>query len=189
MHRAQTAKPDIVPHGDVTGQGDIVSHDNIIADMIVMRDVRANHDKAIVPNRRETAKLRHAGMRRRMFAEYALLPHDQPGFRRGLKADNLGHPAQYCVGVQCAACTEFGVAGYNGMRHENRTVPDLRVRTDMAERSDGDVLTESGAVLDECGGMNLCGHEFPASCGRPRADYPFFLGFAFFCNQAISRIH
>ena len=149
VHRGQAAKPDIVPYGDMTSQGDIVSHDDIVADMIVVRDMRANHDKAIVPNRRETAELRHAGMRCRMLAEYALLTHDQPGVRRSLKADDLGYPAQYCMRVQCAAHTEFGVAGDNRMRHENTIIPNLHMRADMTERANRHAFSENGAVLDK----------------------------------------
>src|SRR5262245_9676667 len=55
VHGDQPAEKGIVAHGDVSAKDDVVGEGDVVADLAIMPNVAAHHDKAAVPDRRRTA--------------------------------------------------------------------------------------------------------------------------------------
>ena len=149
----------------MASQRNIICHDDVITNVVVMGDVRPDHDKAIVPDHCKAAKFGHARMGGCILTKDAVLTDNQSRVRCRFKPYNLRHTTQYRMRVQDTPLPQFCVTGHDRMRHQDGISPNACVWTNMTEWPDNDTITESGSVLNVGSGMNLCGHEFPKAAG------------------------
>src|SRR5260221_7553984 len=65
---------------DVAGERRVVDHDDIVADLAVMRDMGADHEQAAVADPRHHAAARRAGIHRHVLADDVVAADDERGF-------------------------------------------------------------------------------------------------------------
>ena len=69
MHRRKPAENGIIADDDMAAERRVVGHDDVVADLAVMRDMRPDHEQAIVADPGDHAAAGGAGVHRHMLAD------------------------------------------------------------------------------------------------------------------------
>src|SRR5262249_58058066 len=76
---AEPAENGVILNDDVTAQGCVVGHDDMVADLAVMRDVRPHHEQAVVADTSHHPATDRAGIHSHVFADPVIAPDNEFG--------------------------------------------------------------------------------------------------------------
>ena len=154
----------------MAGQGRVVRHDDMVADLAVMRDVSAHHEQAAVANAGHHAAAFGAGIHRHVFADRVMAADHETRFLAavfqilGLEADRGEGEDARLFADRCAPVDD-------DMGDEGDTRPEHDLPTDDAVRTDRDILGQCRPRRDDRGGVDLR-HRLPNRRGSWRRRSP-----------------
>src|SRR5271157_133136 len=135
----------------------VVRQDDALADAAVVGDMSVGQENAARADLRFRSATFRARIHRHAFPDEALLA-DIEANRLAAILEVLRLMSDRGEGKYARPGADGRVAGEADMRDEARALAQRHMRSDVAERSDLDVLADSRAVLDHSGRMNADGH-------------------------------
>src|SRR3954462_3963906 len=153
MHGAVATEKHVVSDFTMTADHRVIGENDVVTDVAVMRDVRADHEEAAIANRRDTASAHSASIDRDALADLAVRADDEPG-RFTFVVHGLRRCAERGEGIDRRAGPDGGVTRKMHMRDKLAVVAEGHVRTDHAIRADLDVRADNGTGRDTRGGID-----------------------------------
>ncbi|MEO6707984.1 MAG: hypothetical protein ABI054_11005 [Planctomycetota bacterium] len=142
-----------------------VGHDHAIAHVAVVSDVRAGHEQAVARDARDPAAFDRAAVDRDELADRVPVA-DLELRRLVLVRKVLGRAAEVGLADHDVVRAERGDAVDHHVGPELGAIADAHGRADHTVRTDHDVEAELGVGVDDCGGVDLSGHESAARARR-----------------------
>src|SRR5262245_26372460 len=146
-----------VPQCDVTTENRIVGQDNVVADVTVVADMRADHEEAAVAHACDAATVLGPQIHGDMLADIAV-GADLESRRSAAILDRLRRRAERSERIDLAAWADCGVTGHMHMGDEGAVLANGDVRADHAIGADGDLRPDRRTIGDAGGWID---------CDRP----------------------
>ena len=145
VHRGVAADEHMIGDRDMAAEHGAVGEDDVVADVAVVADVRIGHQEAAVADRGDFAVVLGAGADRHAFADLAVAADGQP---RGAAAvaGRLRRGAERGKWIDHGLLADHRDAGEIDVRQQPHAGAQFDLRSDRAERTDLDVVGQSGAV-------------------------------------------
>jgi hypothetical protein len=156
------ASPDehLVLHLDVTAKQGIISDDNAVAELSVMRQVRSGHEKIVVANSRR-APLRSAAMDRGKLANDVVITNPDLALHFTSEGKVLGFRTNDCVIADQVVATKPHGAREHRIGLNNAASANSPTALDAGMWPDFHIVGQLHLVADDCCRMNF--HRTPAS--------------------------
>jgi hypothetical protein len=115
MHGGKAAECSVILDGDMACQRCIIDEDDMVADLAIMRDMGAGEEKTMAPHAGYMTAAFGAAIHGDMLAHGVVRANDKPALLAAIFLV-LRRSAQHREGVDFAAVSDLGPAGYDGMR-------------------------------------------------------------------------
>ena len=123
VHCGKAADDRKIVHTHMPAEGGPVGHDDVVAELAVMGDVRVGHTQVAAADAGQAAPAFRAPVERGEFTDAVIVAEFQPR-HFALELEILRHAANQGVGMDMVARTHFRVVFDDGMRVDAAAIPD-----------------------------------------------------------------
>src|SRR5262245_40554087 len=153
MDAAQPTEKSEVADLDVAADRGGLGHDDVVADVAIMRDVAIAHDQAVIADRGDRPAAHGAAMQRCVFTNDVVVADDELGWL-ALVGEILRGAAEADERKDGVVLAEFSVALDEDVSDELGVLAELYARADDAAGADLDAGREFRALIDDGGRVN-----------------------------------
>lgn len=175
VDRYRAAEPDLISHRDVTANMRVVRDHAFVAEDAIMGRMSVRHEQAIGADLGETAMFWRPGVQGRMLAHDRAGADFQSRVCAWLIAENLWGTANHRARIDFDLFSQLGTTKDGRFGVERNIVAQHNIRSDISQRTNGDIGAKLSARFNDRGGVDGGGH------------FDFFFGAIWRCIQAISR--
>src|SRR5262245_44901390 len=156
----------IVSGGDMTTEHRAIGECHVVADMAIVPDMRAHHEKAAGADLGDPAAILGSDVHRDAFANIAVGTDDEPR-RTAAIFHRLRRRSEGCERRDRRARADRGMAGEIDMGEQAAAFADHHVRADDAIGADVHVGRDLGTAIDHGSRMNARHHAYSSAIMAP----------------------
>ena len=149
MNARQPANDHLILDDAMSGDGDRIHKDDIIADLTIMRDMTVRHEQAVISDPRDAATAIGARLHGHIFADAVARADFQPCMLT-FEFQILRIVTDGRKGIYDRLGSNRGIACHDDMGFKLCPVAKTHIRTDQTERADTDALPDLSPLLDNC---------------------------------------
>src|SRR5438445_524474 len=166
VHRREAAEQRKVLDDDMAGQGGVIGHDHMVADLAIMRDMDADHEQAMVADAGHHAAALGSRVHRHVFADRIVAADAQRGVFAAI-FEVLRLQADRGERKDARPLADYRAPLDDDMRHQPDAGAELDLPAEDAIRADDHVIGQIRTRRDDRGGVDLR-HRRPTRGGSSR---------------------
>lgn len=156
MHAHSTAEGGIRSHNDMPAEQGSASEQHMVADMAIVSHMDASHQEAIRANDR-SARASATPVDRRVLADRVAIADDDSR-SSAREAGVLRITTEHAAGIDCVFAADCHIAHDRDAIDEHGSAAQACMRSDHAERADGNTIVQLGFRIDGSERIDERGH-------------------------------